>query len=68
VRRIDRQVAGEGAAKGLVGRDQGAQAFVDLAVGAFTPLLDGEHHQQPDADAEEGEKGEPDQGREQAVP
>ena len=66
--RVDRQVAGEGAAQGLVGRDERLQAFVDLAVLALATLLHALHHQQPDADGHHGHQDEPQQGGQHALP
>src|SRR5690606_25350306 len=50
------------------GRDQCPQPFIDLPVHPFTPLLDGEHHQQADTDADECEQGDADQSDQKAVP
>jgi hypothetical protein len=66
--RIDRQLARKGAAEHLVRGNQGAQPLVDLAVHALTALLDGLHHEHPDADADQGEDGKPQQRAEHALP
>ena len=57
VRRIHRQVAREGTAQGLVGGDQGAQAFVDLAVFPLPALLYPLHDKQADADGKRIDPG-----------
>ncbi len=66
--RVDSQVTREGAAQNLVGRDQSAQPFVDLAVHALAPPLNGEHHQQPDANADQRDQGEAQKGRNNPLP
>ncbi|CCV04701.1 hypothetical protein MESS2_1360006 [Mesorhizobium metallidurans STM 2683] len=66
--RIDSQVSGEGFAQCLLGRDQGAKALVDLTVRAFAALLDCEHHQQSNADADKREKRQADKRHEHALP
>jgi hypothetical protein len=72
VGRVDRQLAGEGTAQRLVGRDQGPQPLVDLAVHALTlllnALLDGLHHQHADADADQRKHREAHQRGEHALP
>ena len=66
--RIDVQCAGEGTTEGLVGGDQRAQSLVDLAVLTLAALLHGLHHQQADADAYQGDDGQPEQGGEHGLP
>jgi hypothetical protein len=56
MRRIDGQFAGERSAQDFVGCDQRPQALVDLTVHALAALLNCEHDQQPDADADEREQ------------
>src|SRR3546814_16267273 len=68
VARIDRQIAGEGAAERLVGRDQYAQPLVDLAIHPLPTLLDRHHDDQPDADADQRDERQPDQRRADALP
>ena len=65
---VYRQVAGERPAQRLVGRDQGAQPFVDLSVLARAALLDGLHHQQADAHADQRDQRQAQQCRQQALP
>lgn len=62
------QRAGERTAEGLVGGDQRVQALVDLAVLTLAALLHGLHHQQADADADQGDDGQPEQGGEHGLP
>ncbi len=68
MRRIDGEVPGEGAAQRLVGGDEGAQPLVDLPVRPLPALLDREHHDEADADADQREEGKPDHRHEDAVP
>jgi hypothetical protein len=68
MRRIDRHGAGERSAQHLVGSDQGFQAFVDLAIEPLLALLDGHHHQQADADADQGHQPNADQRCQHALP
>jgi hypothetical protein len=51
VRGIDAQVARERPAQSFVSGDQGTQTLVDLPIQAFPPLLNGNHRQQANADA-----------------
>ena len=66
--RIDGERAGEGAAQHLVGGDQSLQPLVDLPVRPLAALLDGHHHDQTHAHADEGEQCEAEQRHEDAVP
>ncbi|MNN42584.1 hypothetical protein D3C81_1567760 [compost metagenome] len=66
--RVDPQLTGEGTAQRLVGRHQGTQPLVDLAVLAFAALLQGLHHQQADSHAEQGDQNQPGQGGQHALP
>jgi hypothetical protein len=66
MRRVDREISGEGPAEHLVGRDQCLQPFVDLPVHPLATLLHPDHHRKPDADADEREKRDPDERREDA--
>ncbi len=68
MRRIDGEIAGERATQGFVSRDQCSQPLVDLAVHAFAALLNREHGQQADADANKREQREANQCCEQTLP
>src|SRR6185312_1798393 len=68
VSRIDREVAGKRSAERLVRRDQGSQAFVDLPILPFAPLLHRLHQQQADAHADERDHGQTEERREQGLP
>jgi hypothetical protein len=52
----------------LVGGNQGAQALVDLAVLPLAALLHPLHREESDADADERDRAEPEQSREQRRP
>ena len=66
--RVDGELAGERTAQRLVGRDQGLQALVDLAVLALAPKLHTVHQHQADADRDERDEHEPEQRRQDALP
>ena len=65
---VHSQLAGEGAAQHLVGGDQRAEAFVDLAVHALLALLDRQHHQDADANPDQGEKRDREDREQDALP
>jgi hypothetical protein len=66
--RIDRQIAGKGAAQNLVGRDEWAQPFVDLAIETFATGLDGKHHEQANAHTDQRHEGEASQRHKDGLP
>jgi hypothetical protein len=68
MRGIDRQLARERAAEHLVGSDQRPQPFVDLPVLAFAAALHRLHHEQADADHDEGDDAQPQQRGRQRLP
>ena len=66
--RVHREAAGKGAAEHLVGGNEGFEPFVDLAVHPLLALLDGGHHDEANADADQREQGDADKGGEDALP
>ncbi|GBR32441.1 hypothetical protein AA11826_0928 [Komagataeibacter oboediens DSM 11826] len=65
---IHSQIPGKGTTQRAIGGDQGAQAFIDLAVHALPALLDHDHDQQPDTNANQGNQAQPDHCGQKAVP
>jgi hypothetical protein len=59
---IDGQVARERSTQGLVGGDEGAQPLVDLAIHALPALLNRDHREQADTDADQGNDRQAQQG------
>ena len=53
VSRIDRQITGKGPTQRLVGGDQSAQPFVDLAIHTLSALLNRDHRKQADTNADQ---------------
>jgi len=53
---IDGKTPGEGAAEDFIGGDQRLEALIDLAVHPLLALLDGGHHDEANADADEREE------------
>ena len=66
--RVHRKIASEGTAQSLIGRNQRAQSFVDLAVFSLAALLHRLHREESYADSEEGNHAESEQSRKQRRP
>jgi hypothetical protein len=66
--RVDREVAGEPSAQGLVGGDQCLQPLVDLPVLALAPPRHGLHDWPADPNRDEREDDKADERRHDALP